>query len=78
MEFNGIVTYVPVSGGFWGLLAENGRRFRPVNEIPEEFQEEGLPIHAKVDAIDVFSIFMWGTDVEVKEISRLDQLESQI
>lgn len=75
MEFNGIVTYVTVSGGFWGMLAENGRRFRPVSELPEVFQVEGMPIHAKVEAVDVFSIYMWGTDVNVLEISRLDQEE---
>ncbi len=72
MEFNGIVTYVAVSGGFWGILAENGRKFRPVSELPEAFQAEGLPVHAIVQAVDVFSIYMWGTDVEVLEISRLD------
>ena len=72
MEFNGIVTFVDVSGGFWGFLAENGRRFRPVDELDKEFQIEGLPIHAKVDAVDGFSIFMWGTDVRIIEIERIN------
>lgn len=70
MKIKGTITHVPLSGGFWGIEAENGKRFRPVNGLSEEFQQAGLHVEATVKPVDVFSIYMWGTDVEVKSIKK--------
>ncbi len=73
MKIKGTMTHVPLSGGFWGIEAENGRRFRPVGPVSEEFLIQGLPVEAKVKESKGFSIFMWGTDVEVLSIQKLER-----
>jgi hypothetical protein len=70
MKIKGTMTHVPLSGGFWGILAENGQRYRPVGPLADVFQQEGLPIEAQVEPSAGFSIFMWGTDVQVKAIHK--------
>jgi hypothetical protein len=71
MKIKGTITHVPLSGGFWGIEADNGRKYRPVKPLDEEFQQQGLHIAATVEASPGFSIFMWGTDVEVKSIRKI-------
>jgi hypothetical protein len=65
MKIKGIITHVPLSGGFWGIEADNGRKYRPVQPLEADFQTVGLHIEAEVAPSSGFSIFMWGTDVEV-------------
>ena len=71
MKIKGIVTHVPLSGGFWGIEADNGRKFRPVAPLDAQFQVEGLQVSAVVEPSHAFSIFMWGTDVEVLSIHEI-------
>lgn len=71
MKIKGIITYVPLSGGFWGIEAEGGRKYRPVNALDPAFQQKGLHVEAKVKPSEGFSIFMWGTDVEVLTIREI-------
>lgn len=70
MKIKGIITHVPLSGGFWGIEAEGGRKFRPVQPLDPGFQVQGLAVEAEVEPSGGFSIFMWGTDVVVKSISK--------
>lgn len=72
MKIKGTMTHVPLSGGFWGIEADNGRRYRPVNPVSEEFCVAGLAISATVEPVQTFSIFMWGTDVELLSIQKQD------
>ena len=65
MKIKGIITHIPLSGGFWGILADNGHKYRPVQPLEAAFQAVGLQIEAEVRPSSGFSIFMWGTDVEV-------------
>lgn len=59
------VTYIPQSGGFWGLIGENGEEWRPVS-MPEQLKYNGKKVDVVLDdADDDFSIYMWGTPVVV-------------
>jgi hypothetical protein len=71
MKIKGTITHVPLSGGFWGITADNGQKFRPVHALAQEFQQEGLTVEAIVEPAQVFSIFMWGTDVEITSIQKI-------
>jgi hypothetical protein len=68
MQIKGKVVYVDLSGGFWGIVSEDGQQFDPVNEIPEAFRKDGLEISAKVKPSPGFSIRMWGQMVNVSGI----------
>ena len=69
----GKVHYISLEGGFWGIIARDGRKFDPVN-LPQKYQKEGLKISFTAEKIeDVASIHMWGQIIrilEVKEINR--------
>jgi hypothetical protein len=71
LNFNGKITYVDVEGGFYGITAEDGRRFMPTN-LPDKFKQTGLVV--AVQAIlteNVIGIHMWGQYIELLQIDVL-------
>lgn len=69
MKISGNVTYVDLSGGFWGIVSSNGEQYQPVSPIPATLQKEGLKVTATVSPASGMSIFMWGTQVNVDSIT---------
>jgi len=63
------VSWIPLEGGFFGLLAADGSRFMPLN-LPEEFQRDGLKIRVEGELKQVMTIHMWGTPLEIRWIER--------
>ncbi|MDX2282704.1 MAG: hypothetical protein NW241_01020 [Bacteroidia bacterium] len=70
MEITGTVTYVPLSGGFWGIEGADGQKYTPSPALPGRFCAEGLRIKARVQPVMEFNIFMWGQTVSVEHIER--------
>lgn len=67
----GTVRYVALEGGFFGIIADNGRRYNPVN-LPREYAKDGLRIAFQaVASEDTVSIHMWGTLVKITKIAKL-------
>ncbi len=61
----GTVKYQNLATGFWGIVDDKGGEWRPVN-MPEQLKTEGKKVKVKVKEVDEgFSIFMWGTPVEI-------------
>lgn len=67
MQIKGTVVYQNISGGFWGLLGDDGRKYAPV-ELPAAFRKDGLRVLVQAEPAKVMSVAMWGMDVEVKHI----------
>jgi len=66
----GRVVRVTVEGGFYGLVAEDGRRF-DAGVLPAPFQIDGLAIRARLqDQPPMVGTRMWGTQVRLLEIER--------
>ena len=64
-KITGKVVKVDLGTGFWGIVDSRGNEFRPVN-MPEQLKQEGKKVTVTVkEAEEGFSIFMWGTAVEV-------------
>lgn len=65
MKIKGKVIYKNIAGGFWGIVDENGKEWRPVN-LPKSLQKDGkaVSIEARL-ANEEMSIFMWGTAIEI-------------
>jgi hypothetical protein len=60
------VQFVRLAKGFWGFVDADGNKWRAA-KVPEELQKEGAK--AEIMAIplpDVFSIYMWGTEIDVQ------------
>ena len=67
----GIVLHVPVEGGFYGLLADNGTKYDPTN-LPQEYRHNGLRVRFQVvPKKGMVSIHMWGTIVEILKIEKI-------
>ena len=68
ISFMAEVKWISLEGGFFGLVAEDGRKFFPLN-LPEEFKKEGLKTRVKGNIKkDGATVQMWGAPFEIREI----------
>ncbi len=67
----GIIQFQDLEGGFWGIVADDGRKFDALNLEPN-FKKEGLRVRfeAKPET-DRMSTRMWGTMVTLTHIEVL-------
>jgi len=66
----GQVKFIKIEGGFYALIADDGRKFNPRN-LPGEFKRDGLRVRFNVREIrGAMSTRMYGKIVEVVEIER--------
>jgi hypothetical protein len=63
------VQWIPLEGGFFGLVAEDGSRFLPLN-LPEDFRRHGLKVRVEGEPKQVMTIHMWGMPLEIRRIER--------
>ena len=64
----GIVSFVDLEGGFYGIITDKGELHNPVN-LHVDFRVDGLRISYKYKTLqNVASIQMWGTSVEILEV----------
>lgn len=71
IEGQGIVHYVDLEGGFYGLTADTGARYYPI-DLPQSLTRDGLRVSFRVRVQpDVMTIVMWGTPVEIIEMTPL-------
>lgn len=72
IEGTGTIVFLETEGGFYGIAADDGINYDPINLAPE-FKKDSLRIkftaHPKPD---MASFHMWGVIVEIKEIELLD------
>jgi hypothetical protein len=72
LHFVAELRWIPLEGGFYGLVAEDGRKFLPLN-LPDDFRKDGLKTRVRgIIREDVATIYMWGTPLEIIEIEVLD------
>lgn len=67
----GTVRFQQIEGGFWGIVADDGRKFDPM-DLDVAFQKEGLRVKftAMPDS-DRMSTHMWGTIIKLSHIEAL-------
>lgn len=64
-KISGKVVFLPLSGGCWGIVDQQGREWRPVN-MPDQIKLEGRHVEVVVKEVEEdVSIFMWGTPVKI-------------
>ncbi len=64
-SITGRVHFVDIEGGFWGIVAENGRCYDPIN-LPARLQREGLRARFTLRALrNQFNSHMWGMMVNI-------------
>lgn len=69
MRITGTVTFQQLATGFWGIIDDKGREWRPVN-MPEQLKQEGRKVTVSIREVDEeMSIFMWGTPVKIESFT---------
>ncbi|WMX13506.1 MULTISPECIES: hypothetical protein [unclassified Aureispira] len=69
MKIKGTVTHQNLSGGFWGIIDENGNKWKP-QEMPKALQKDGLKVVVEAKKVaGGISIFMWGTTIKILEFN---------
>ena len=73
IETTGTVTWVPLEGGFYGIIADDGTQYDPLN-LPEEYAHDGFRIgFTATEEQDVASFHMWGTSVTITDVTPISQ-----
>ena len=69
----GTITFFDLEGGFYGLVADDGARYDPLN-LDEAFRQDGLRVRFRAKLrTGVMTIRQWGKPVEIQEMSRLGE-----
>ena len=67
------MTWVPLEGGFYGIIADDGTQYDPGN-LPDNMQHDGLRIgFTATENPDVVSFHMWGMSVTVTDVTPISQ-----
>jgi hypothetical protein len=69
VEFDGTVVCLQLEGGFYGLLADDGKRYEPLN-LPEPMRNPNLRVRVRgIFRKQIASSRMWGEVIEIIDIS---------
>ncbi len=68
LEIKGRIVWQDLESGFWGIIDEDGRQWRP-NSLPAAFQRDGAEVRVKAERSEEgFSMFMWGSPITILDI----------
>ncbi len=69
----GTILYQDLEGGFYGLVADDGATYDPLN-LDDAFKHDSLRVRFQARRrTNVMTTRMWGQPVEILEMARLDQ-----
>lgn len=64
-KVKGIISFMELGPGFWGIIDDSGRQWRPV-KMPKKLRKAGLRAAFELKEVEEeVSIFMWGTPVRI-------------
>jgi hypothetical protein len=73
IQTTGTVTWVPLEGGFYGIIGDDGTQYDPLN-LPEEYSVDGFRIgFTAIEEQNVASIHMWGTIITLTDTTPINQ-----
>lgn len=71
MTIHGTVVYLDFEGGFYGIVDDDGTKYRPVEGLPDEVQQDGLRVEAHAEAVRGAGFAMWGRPIRLLDVRRL-------
>jgi hypothetical protein len=67
----GTVVFVPEEGGFFGIVADDGNRYRPSN-LEDQYRIHGQRVRFSAEIRpEILTLSQWGTQVEIVSIERI-------
>jgi len=68
IRVTGTVRYIPLEGGFFGIIGDDGQRYDPLESLPEEFRVDGKRVSFSAKQRDGYTTHMWGTAITIISI----------
>ena len=66
----GAISYLDLEGGFYGIIADSGERYFPLN-LDQQYQVNGLKVRVEGKIRkDIMTTTMWGAPLEILRIER--------
>ncbi len=72
MKIEGKISYQDLEGGFWGIIDTDGKRYVPVERLPDHVRIDGMRIRADLEPVHMVGTAMWGEHVKVASITTVD------
>ncbi len=73
IQATGTVTWVPLEGGFYGIISDDGTQYDPLN-LPKEYAQDGFRIgFTAIEEQNMASIHMWGTIITITGTTPISQ-----
>ena len=70
MKIKGTISHQNIGMGFYGLTDEKGKQYQPLN-LAKAFAQDGLRVQVTAKKLDVETMEMWGTPIEIQKIEKL-------
>jgi inhibitor of cysteine peptidase len=71
IQDTGIIKYIDLEGGFYGIITDKQEQYDPIN-LPEEFKQDNIRIEFKAIYVkNQSSIHIWGKLIYILEIEQL-------
>ena len=65
MKINGIIEYIDLEGGFWGVRTDSGQKYIPI-DIPDLLKKEGQAVILTAEKVkDAAGLHQWGTYIRI-------------
>jgi len=65
IKIKGEVVYQHLGPGFWGIIGDDGREWRPLR-MPEQLKYEGKTVELTAEPVEEeVSVFMWGSPIRI-------------
>lgn len=68
MSLSGTVRYIPLEGGFFGIIGDDGQRYDPLESLPEGLRIDGKRVSFSARQRDICTIHMWGMVITIISI----------
>ena len=69
LQFTGTIRHIDLEGGFWGIVADDGKQYDPLN-LDAAYRRDGLRVRVEAIPRQRFGTHMWGTYIEILSISK--------
>jgi len=60
----GVIKYIPLEGGFFGIISVEGNHYDPIN-LPPDFEIDGLTVIFMGEILNLLSAHMWGRTIRI-------------
>jgi hypothetical protein len=71
IKAKGTIEFIELEGGFFGIIADDGSKYKPVN-LPDLYKQDGLKVRFEGKfRTDLLGIYMWGKLIEIINIKEL-------